>query len=343
MTTNLVSTIAQVLGTDVVARLASNFGIDRSLVERAFQAGVPGLLAALTSLVSKPGGASMLGKAVAQQEPGVLTNLAGVLGGSGQASLADSGTSTLTSLLGAPTMSALTSAVGRFVGIGTETSGNLMGLLGPVVLGVLGQQQRAGGLDAAGLGNLLISQKDNIARAMPSGFSDYLSGAGILDRVGATTARVGPSSYMSPQPASRHLSWILPVLGLLVLGGLAWYMLRGPTETVATLPPTKVETPITAPERVTIIVPADQVKDWIARPVYSSDNKKVGEIVELRRDPENKVTEAFIDTGNFLGIGAVRYRITSDQIQEVKPDSLTLKLKESEVKDAAQAAEKPKQ
>ena len=32
MTTNLVSTIAQVLGTDVVARLASNFGIDRSRV-----------------------------------------------------------------------------------------------------------------------------------------------------------------------------------------------------------------------------------------------------------------------------------------------------------------------
>ena len=87
----------------------------------------------------------------------------------------------------------------------------------------------------------------------------------------------------------------------------------------------------------------DEVKNWIGRPVYSSDNKKIGEIIEIKRDPDNKVTEAYIDIGSFLGIGATRYRVTSDQIQEVKPDGLVLTLKETEVKSVPQAGEKQRQ
>jgi sporulation protein YlmC with PRC-barrel domain len=94
------------------------------------------------------------------------------------------------------------------------------------------------------------------------------------------------------------------------------------------------------PGKATFIVREDEVKNWIGRPVYSSDNKKIGEIIEIKRDPDNKVTELSIDTGSFLGIGATRYRVTSDQIQEVKPDGLVLTLKESEVKSAPQAGEK---
>ena len=64
--------------------------------------------------------------------------------------LVHTGTSTLTSLLGGTTTSALTNAIGQYAGIGDAGSKSLMGLLGPVVMGVLGQQQRASGLDANG-------------------------------------------------------------------------------------------------------------------------------------------------------------------------------------------------
>ena len=336
MTTNLVSTIAQVLNSDIAARVASSLGVDSAQVAKAFQAGVPGLLAALASLVSKPAGATALSKAIAQQQPDVLSSLAGMLGGSGQATLIDRGAGALTSLLGGNTTSALTDAIGRYAGVNAGTSKSLMGLLAPVALGVLGQQQRAGGLDAAGLGGLLASQKDNIARALPAGFADYLSGTGILDRVDVAAPRFD-LAFSKPQPTSSN--WMLPVLGILALGGLAWYLMRSPTHDVANLPSTKVESPVTA--RVTFIVPADQVKDWIARPVYSSDNKKIGEIVEIKRGPDDKVTETYIDTGKFLGIGAARYRVTSDQIQEVKPDGLTLTLKEEEVAKVLQEGGNP--
>ena len=353
MSTNLVSNITQVLSSNFVSRVASSLGLDGAQVEKALQAGTPALLAALTSLVSKPAGAAALNGAVAQQQPGVLTSLANMIGGSGQKDLIDTGANTLTSLLGGTTMSALTNAVGQYAGVGEGGSKSLMGLLGPVLMGVLGQQQRTSGLDATGLANLLASQKDNIARALPAGFANYLSGTGILDRITGPTERPEPAYARSPSTSTTTPSWLLPALGILAIGALAWYLLSGPSPTqtvaelplpkLAPLPLTKAETPAQIPGKATFIVRADEAKNWMGRPVYSSDNKKVGEITEITRDPDNKVTEVYIDTGSFLGIGATRYRVTSEQIQEVKPDGLVLTLKETEVKAAPQAGENQRQ
>jgi hypothetical protein len=63
-------------------------------------------------LVAKPGGAAKLSDAVAQEQPGILTNIANVLGGSGQGELINNGVNTLSSLLGGGTLSELTGAVG---------------------------------------------------------------------------------------------------------------------------------------------------------------------------------------------------------------------------------------
>ena len=208
MSTDLVSSITQVLSSSLVARIASSLGLDKTVAEKALQAGVPGLLAALTSIVSKPAGAAALNGAIAQQQPGVLSSLASVIGGSAQKSLIDTGTSTLTSLLGGTTTSALTDAIGRYAGIGDAGSKSLMGLLGPVVMGVLGQQQRASGLDATGLANLLASQKDNIARSLPAGFSKYLGGTDILDSLVDWSTSVAHRRQLplpDPQgPVTRH-------------------------------------------------------------------------------------------------------------------------------------------
>jgi len=342
MPTNLVSSVTKVLTPELLARIASGLGLDRAIVEKASTASVPALLAALTSLVAKPGGAEKLGDAVAQQQPDILTSIANVIGGSGQKELIDTGTRTLSSLLGGSTVSALTSAVSKFAGLGEGGSKGLMGLIGPLLMGVLGQQQRASGLDASGLAQLLQSQKDNIARALPVGFASYLSGTGILDRITGPAARPEPAYAGSPSSSKTTPSWLLPALGILAIGALAWYLFSGPaTQTVATLPAT-VETPAQMPGKAPFIVTTDDAKNWMGRPVYSSDNKKVGEIIEIKRAPDDKVTEAYIDTGTFLGIGGTRYRVTSDQIQEVKPDALVLTLRESDVRSVPQTGETQK-
>ncbi len=74
------------------------------------------------------------------------------------------------------------------------------------------------------------------------------------------------------------------------------------------------------------------MKEWIGRPVYSSDGKNLGEIAALSLGPNGDVTEVHADIGGFLGFGATRVRFTADQIEQVKDDSLVVTLTEAEAK-----------
>jgi hypothetical protein len=240
MATNLVSEIAEVLSPNIVSSIASALGLNRTATQKAVVAAVPALLAALINYVTKPQGATKLAEVVRKQEPGMLSSLASVIGEPGQKALIDQGASVLTSLLGGKTLSALTGAVGQYADVGNEGSKSLLGLLGPVVLGVLGQQQRDRGLDASGLANLLTSQKGNIAGALPSGFSKYLSDTGILDEV---TSGARAASRTTATPPSI-LPWLLGVLAALAFGWLIWHLLSGRDERVVetTKPPAEETT-----------------------------------------------------------------------------------------------------
>lgn len=241
MATSLVSEIAKVLSPTMVSRIASALGLNQTATQKAIVAAVPALLAALISYVSKPQGATKLNEVVRKQEPGMLSSLASVIGGSGQKALIDKGASVLSSLLGGKTLSALAGPVGQYAGIGGGDSKNLMGLLGPVVLGVLGQEQRERGLDASGLANLLTSQKSNVIGALPSGFSKYLGDTGILDDVTAPSTKFAsraPSTATSPP-----WRWLLGAIALLALGVLLWRLLAQPPLEVVQTPSEQIEAP----------------------------------------------------------------------------------------------------
>jgi hypothetical protein len=258
MSTNLVSDISQNLNASLVTSAASAFGIDSTQVENAMSGGIPALLAALTSLASTPKGAATLSAAVAQQQPGLLSSLANMIGNGGQKGIIDAGRNTLTSLIGGSTMSAVAGALGKYAGINEGVSKSILGLLAPIVLGALGQQQRANGLDASGLANLLTSQKDNILRAIPAGLARSLGDTGILDSLSGSSARAAGASrdYVAPATASWASSgassssrsgWLLPALAGLAFLGLAWHFLSRPesTETAQAPATAKVEVPVT--------------------------------------------------------------------------------------------------
>ena len=159
-----------------------------------------------------------------------------------------------------------------------------------------------------------------------SRFSDYLSGTGILDAVPGPTMK--DLTRSAPRHSSSQRGLVLPVLGAIALGTLAWHFLgREPTQTA------------TAPTAKTIVATAD---GWVGLPVYSSDGNKVGEVIDVNHDPATRVTEAYVDTGMFLGMGATQFRVTSDQIEEETPNGLVLTLKESEVKSLPPAGESQK-
>ena len=251
MATNLVSLVMQFLTPDMVGRIATTLGFDRSKVQSAISGAVPALLAAFNDVAAQPGGAQKLADA-ARQQTGSLENLAGVLSAGGQSSLLDKGSQLLSSLVSGQNQNALTGAIAKFTGLGQGASGSLLGMLAPIVMGTIGQHQSAmRALDANGIANLFTSQKDNIAAALPSGFGGLLSGTGLLNSLGdaartataagseatraATSAAraVGHSGQRAVNTAasasSNWLYWLIPIAAAAAL--LLYFAVR-PTEQV---------------------------------------------------------------------------------------------------------------
>src|SRR5262245_50507315 len=89
--------------------------------------------------------------------------------------------SALSSLLGGSATNSLAAAIGKFSGVGDGKASTLIGLITPLIMN--GLKNQAGGLDAGRISNLLLSQKDNIAAALPAGVANLLGDSGILSGV----------------------------------------------------------------------------------------------------------------------------------------------------------------
>src|SRR5499427_8173113 len=245
MAVNLVSLIMQFLTPDMIGRIASALGLDHTNTQTAIGAAVPGLLAGLSGVAAQPGGAQKLVEA-ARQQTGALGSFAKMIGASGQSSLIDKGSQILSSLLGGPDQTALTGAVGKYAGLGQGASGSLLGMLAPIVMGTIGQQQGTRSLDAGAITSLLSSQKDNIAAALPAGFANLLGGTGLLDSLGgaARTATAGQTARVTTsaaraigdtgqRAAAVSLNWLYWLIPLLAILAVLIYLFAKPAEQVA--------------------------------------------------------------------------------------------------------------
>lgn len=365
MTDNIVSAISRLLTPEIVGKMASATGLDRGTAQSAVGAFVPAILGGLSDLAAKPGGARQISDAIAEQPTGLLSNLASMLGGATQT--AERGGGILSSLLGGGVLNALVSTLSRFVGIGEGSTRTLIGLLTPVVLGVLGREQRAQGLEASGLARMLMGQKEQISAAMPAGLSDLLSSRVRLQE-GVDTVRPETRTYDAPQPTygrsatqgiqrvahepreSRMGStwpyWLLP---LLALGGLLWYLLptgQTPTTETRTAPETRTSTAPTqlvptTPGKFTYLSKASP--DWTPigayyhRDVHNRAGEKIGSIKDLLVGPDGRIHAAVVGVGQFLGIGEKDIAVPLSAFQVERRDD-SVRVTVDVQKDALQAA-----
>jgi hypothetical protein len=100
MAINLVSLVMQFLTPEIIGRVATALGLDRTLVQSAIGAAVPGMLAGFSGVATQPGGLQKLAEA-AKVETGTLGRFADMLGAGGQSTFIERGSQLLTSLLGA--------------------------------------------------------------------------------------------------------------------------------------------------------------------------------------------------------------------------------------------------
>ena len=248
---NIVSLIMQFLAPAIINKMAGSLGLGQGLAGKAISAALPAILAGLAGSASKSGGAGALASILGKQDPGLLGNFANMLGGGGQQSMIDSGAGALTSLLGGGSTNAIASAVGKFAGINDGQSKSLLGMLAPIVLGTLAKEQKSQGLDANGLASLLAGQKDNIASALPAGFSDLLKGSGVLDSVAANLPKAAaPHVHADPAPSGGGImKYLLPLAAAgALLYALSGYGCNRHDDMKSSAPaPAKVEKPAAAP------------------------------------------------------------------------------------------------
>jgi hypothetical protein len=229
----------------MLGKLGGLIGEGPDKTRTAASAAIPAILAGLSGVASKPDGAQRLDATLRDINASDEGHEAAIAaGGSHAAGLAERGIEMLRSLMGEGMMSSILSALGKFGGLGLGPAKSLLGAIAPMVLGMLGRQKQAMGLDAGGISKLLSDQRQNIAGALPSGLGQMLGnipGLGAITgslREGAESAAQGAREYAqsatgavgrgfsSAVDAARRqpspARWAVPLIVLLGLGLAAW-------------------------------------------------------------------------------------------------------------------------
>ncbi len=84
-----------------------------------------------------------------------------------------------------------------------------------------------------------------------------------------------------------------------------------PTPPIA--PPSSTTVATSAAQPMATKLTSEQATAWKDKPVYSSDNKKIGEVKSFERAADGAIIDLLADIGGFIGIGETRIRLTPPQ------------------------------
>ena len=167
MADNLIASISQFLTPSLRATIASALGLDPATADKALGAAIPAVLSSLGNVAATPGGAAKISDMVSNQDMSVIQGLGASLESNGPMDLINGGTTALSGLLGDAGLGNLTTAISKVSGANADAAQSVVGLAGPIVSGVIGQQDPSNWADASSISNFFASQKSNIAAALP--------------------------------------------------------------------------------------------------------------------------------------------------------------------------------
>ena len=190
---NLLEQLQGHLSGDLVSQLSRQLGgAGQEQTALAANGIVSALVNQLAKNASTPEGASNLSNALDRDHDGsVLDDLMGMIGGGAtrdEQNKTLNGAGIIKHVLGDRQNSAI-EMISRMSGLDQNKTGNLMTMLAPVVMGLIGRQKREQGLDAGGLTNLLTGemnqhrQSDNPAMNLITQFLDSDKDGSITDDV----------------------------------------------------------------------------------------------------------------------------------------------------------------
>ena len=96
----------------------------------------------------------------------------------------------------------VTETIAKYSGMSTHCASSLLSLVAPLAMGVVGKEMICRGLNASGLRDMLLGQRDEFAAALPPGISQVI---GSRPELGVRTTETS---------ARKGLRWLLCLAGL---------------------------------------------------------------------------------------------------------------------------------
>ena len=184
----LVDQVMAQLDDQHISAIANQIGTDPAQARVAIEQALPLIVGKLGVNASAPGGADVLHNALTNDHAGVDIGglLGGLLGGSGaMGSNSGMGGAILGHIFGNQ-QNVANQGLGQTTGLGSQNAGQLMAILAPLVMGVLGNMTQRQGISPGGLGGMLGQATQQIQQqgGLGGGLLDAVlghSGTGQID------------------------------------------------------------------------------------------------------------------------------------------------------------------
>ena len=167
---------------DIVGQVAKQAGVDPKLAQMVLEKMAPAMTGAMAKNTQTQEGAEKLSDALDKDHDGsVFGDLGSLLGGSGM----DKGAKILGHVFGSKT-SDVEEAMAKEVGSDKETTTKMMAMLAPLVLGALGKEKKASGMDASTLAGMLggatkAMSNDGSSKSLLMSVLDFDKDGSVID------------------------------------------------------------------------------------------------------------------------------------------------------------------
>jgi hypothetical protein len=176
--TSIIDSVRQQLDAGTVQQISQSLGADPDKTSNAISVAVPALITALSSNASKPQGAASLDQALNAHDGSILDNLGGLLGGAG----GGAGAAILGHILGGR-RAPVEQGIGKAAGLNAGQVAQLMTILAPIVMGVLGRMKKNKEVDGDRLPDVLNTGRTQAEQEIPGlgGMLDANNDGSITD------------------------------------------------------------------------------------------------------------------------------------------------------------------
>ena len=167
--TSVLDAVRQQLGPETIQQMSGALGADPAATSNAVSLALPALLGGLSQNAAQPQGAAALDSALNAHDGSILDNLGGLLGGAGGGGGGlggGIGGAILGHIFGGR-RATVEQGVGRASGLDAAQVAQLMAMLAPIVMGVLGRMKQTKGLDANRLPDVLQQSREQGEKEVP--------------------------------------------------------------------------------------------------------------------------------------------------------------------------------